>query len=100
LARPGALISRFLVVAAFAYRGSGLMTLECDGRVGHGHEAAFERDRVRSNDLELAGWLVLHYTWRRLTENPEAVVAEVRQALEARAYRLDGSSPSLGEATP
>jgi very-short-patch-repair endonuclease len=60
------------------------IAVECDGRMGHGHEKAFEHDRVRNNDLELAGWLVLHYTWRRLVETPEAIVAEVRQALTAR----------------
>jgi len=76
------------------------VAVECDGRMGHGHEAAFERDRVRSNDLELAGWLVLRYTWRRLTENPEAIVAEVRQAVAARAHRPDWFSPPLGEAMP
>jgi very-short-patch-repair endonuclease len=65
-----------------------MVAVECDGRIGHGHERAFEDDRVRDNDLKLAGWLVLHYTWRRLVDNPEAIVAEVREALVGRGLRL------------
>jgi very-short-patch-repair endonuclease len=64
------------------------VAVECDGRMGHGHERAFEDDRVHDNDLKLAGWLVLHYTWRRLVDNPEAIVAEVREALVGRGLRL------------
>ncbi len=60
------------------------LALECDGRRAHLTERAFEEDRVRENDLKLDGWLVLRFTWRRLQEQPQAVVAEVRQALRTR----------------
>lgn len=70
-------------------RAEEKVAIECDGRMGHGHERAFEADPVRDNHLKLAGWLVLHYTWRRLVENPEAIVAEVREALAGRESRLE-----------
>ena len=57
------------------------VAVECDGRVAHEHEGAYEQDRVRLNRLRLAGWLVLQYTWQRLRDDPLGVVAEVRQAL-------------------
>ncbi len=57
------------------------VAVECDGRVAHEHEGAYEHDRVRLNRLKLAGWLVLQYTWPQLRDDPATVVAEVRQAL-------------------
>jgi hypothetical protein len=58
--------------------------VECDGREGHLNARSFEEDRIRNNNLALDGWLVLHVTWRRLKDNPAAVVAEVREALRQR----------------
>jgi very-short-patch-repair endonuclease len=57
------------------------VAVECDGRVAHEHEGAYEQDRVRLNRLRLAGLLVLQYTWQRLRDDPGGVVAEVGQAL-------------------
>lgn len=58
-----------------------MVGLECLGRIGHDHEGAFEADPVRRNRIGLAGWRLLEVTWRRFVDQPEAVVAEVRQAL-------------------
>ncbi|MGH9034317.1 MAG: hypothetical protein ACRD0O_01015 [Acidimicrobiia bacterium] len=57
------------------------VAVECDGRVAHEHEGAYESDRVRLNRLKLADWLVLQYTWPQLRDDPLAIVAEVGQAL-------------------
>ena len=57
------------------------VAVECDGRIAHEHEGAYEQDRIRLNRLRLAGLVVLQYTWPRLRDEPTAVVAEVRQAL-------------------
>jgi hypothetical protein len=58
-----------------------LVGIECDGKVGHLNERAFETDPVRENYLKLEGWLILRYTWRRFTRQPQTIVTEVRQAL-------------------
>jgi hypothetical protein len=60
------------------------IAIELDGRATHLVEDAFEADRVRQNRLELAGWLVLRYTWQRFLEDPAAIVDEVRRAIAAR----------------
>jgi very-short-patch-repair endonuclease len=60
-----------------------LVGIELDGTDGHLNEVAFESDAVRDNRLLLAGWRVLHYTWRRFIEEPSDVVDEVRAALAA-----------------
>ncbi|MCW2810802.1 MAG: hypothetical protein JWP61_1260 [Friedmanniella sp.] len=57
------------------------VALEIDGRRHHSDPAAFERDRRRQNLLVLAGWRVLRFTWAMLVDEPEVVVATVRQAL-------------------
>lgn len=40
----------------------------------------FRSDRQRQNELVLAGWTVLRFTWHDLTQRPEQVVAEIRAA--------------------
>jgi hypothetical protein len=54
-----------------------LIAIELDGRVAHDNERSFDEDPVRRNRLELAGWLVLNFTWRRLVEDPAGLVADV-----------------------
>ncbi|MFT4296909.1 MAG: DUF559 domain-containing protein [Micropruina sp.] len=55
--------------------------LEFDGYEVHGTRQAFESDRVRQNRLVLARYTVLRITWRRLQDDPDAVLAEIRAAL-------------------
>ncbi|MGH8971879.1 MAG: hypothetical protein ACRD0C_01565 [Acidimicrobiia bacterium] len=57
------------------------VAVECDGRVAHEHEGAYEQDRVRLNRIRLTGLEVYQYTWSRFRDDPAAVVREVRQAL-------------------
>ena len=61
------------------------LAVEADGRAYHESRAAFQRDRLRGNDLELEGWTVLRFTWAELHKRPQWVVAQVRRALQARA---------------
>ena len=60
------------------------LIVEIDGYAFHSSRAAFERDRLRDADLQALGYRVLRLTWRRLTEEPSAVVAAIAAALAAR----------------
>ena len=57
------------------------LVVEVDGYRYHRTRAKFERDRRKDADLILAGYRVLRITWRRLTREPEAVVATLAAAL-------------------
>ena len=57
------------------------LIVEVDGFAFHSTRAAFERDRVRDADLLQAGYRVIRITWRRLTTEPEAVIATLAAAL-------------------
>jgi hypothetical protein len=59
--------------------------IEVDGRRFHGPEV-FESDRERDNAAGLAGWKVLRFTWRMVTERPDYVIATITEAL-AQAHR-------------
>ena len=64
------------------------LAIEIDGWAWHHSPDRFQRDRTKQNDLTLAGWTVLRFTWFDLTSNPELVVHAVQQALlTARAGR-------------
>jgi very-short-patch-repair endonuclease len=58
------------------------VVLEIDGWETHGTRAAFEADRKRRNELELAGYLVLNFTWWQLLNEPHWVLRCVREALD------------------
>jgi very-short-patch-repair endonuclease len=55
--------------------------VELDGFAAHGTRAAFERDRARDVELRLAGYTVLRFTYRQVTERPSWVAAQVERAL-------------------
>lgn len=57
------------------------LIVELDGWEAHGTRSAFERDRAQSNELQLAGYLVLRITWRDVVERPAQTAARVRRAL-------------------
>ena len=59
------------------------LVVEFDGWEFHRSRAAFEKDRRRDADLQLAGYVVLRITWRRLAEEPEVVIAQIATALAA-----------------
>jgi len=51
--------------------------VETDGYRAHGHRAAFERGRARDTAHVLAGWTVVRFTWRQITEQPLRVAAQL-----------------------
>lgn len=58
------------------------IAIELDG--SHHLEADIrEKDLPRQNDLVLLGWTVLRFSWKRLTERPDLVIAEIRAAIRA-----------------
>lgn len=59
------------------------LVVEFDGWAYHSTRAAFERDRRRDADLQLAGERVIRVTHRQLTRGPEQVVARFATGLAA-----------------
>jgi very-short-patch-repair endonuclease len=68
----------------FAYVAERLI-VEVDGRSWHSRSTEFELDRRRDNAAQVAGWIVLRFTWRQVTQDPDYVVSTIRSALRARA---------------
>ena len=64
----------------FAYDGRRVL-VEVDGRATHGTSEAFENDRVRQNEFVLAGWTVLRFTWKHITQDADYVADTLRRAL-------------------
>lgn len=58
--------------------------VEGDSRQWHGAPEPFQADRRRDNLAQLAGWIVLRFTWDDITNRPVYVVQTVRDALSAR----------------
>lgn len=57
------------------------LVLEFDGYAVHSKAEVFESDRRRQNALVLAGYRVLRYTWKQLTEEPDVLVTQIRTML-------------------
>jgi very-short-patch-repair endonuclease len=57
--------------------------VELDGFAFHKSRAQFEADRRRDAKLTVAGYRILRVTQQRLQNEPEAVLAELRQLLSA-----------------
>lgn len=57
------------------------LALEVDGWAAHSTRQAFERDRVRDAELQIAGYRILRVTWDRINRRPEAVAAQIAAAL-------------------
>ena len=64
--------------------GEARVVVEIDGLAFHVDPDAFQRDRKKQNDLALAGYQVLRFTWLDLTEYPDRVIAVVSRAIGAR----------------
>ncbi|WFE62626.1 hypothetical protein [Micromonospora sp. WMMD714] len=62
------------------------VAMEYDGH-WHTDPDQLHRDRRRLNQLVAAGWIVLHVTSRRLTDDFPGVVREVRTVLAQRGWR-------------
>jgi hypothetical protein len=66
----------------FLWRSQRLV-VETDGRRDHGTHAAFERDRAKDARLVVAGYRVVRFTYRQVTNEPAAVAATVLTLLRA-----------------
>jgi very-short-patch-repair endonuclease len=61
------------------------IAIEVDGYETHSRFDVFQDDRVRANELEVAGWTVLRFTWQQVTEQPGYVVSVIARAIRAAA---------------
>jgi very-short-patch-repair endonuclease len=58
------------------------LVVEVDGLDGHRTRAQLERDHQRDFELRQAGYIVLRYTWRQLTDTPALIAREIARALQ------------------
>jgi very-short-patch-repair endonuclease len=70
------------------------VAVEIDGRGFHDTAVAFEQDRLRDNELTLAGWTALRFTRRRVVFEPKAVEADLLRALWAGKSTHTGENPA------
>ncbi|MFN2496790.1 MAG: type IV toxin-antitoxin system AbiEi family antitoxin domain-containing protein [Pseudonocardiaceae bacterium] len=63
------------------------VAVEVDGWAWHMTPDRFVRDRQRQNALVNLRWTVLRFTWHDLAGRPEAVLNEIRTAVEVRRPR-------------
>lgn len=68
----------------FAYIDERI-AIELDGYASHGSKTAFESDRLRQNELVLAGWFPLRFTWEHVTQAAHTVGETLEEALSRRA---------------
>jgi very-short-patch-repair endonuclease len=67
--------------------------VELDTYDYHGGHVAFEQDRLRQEDLKLAGIEMTRVTGVRMDREPEAVVARRRRLLDQRRSHLQRQAP-------
>ena len=60
------------------------VAIELDGAAFHGSAAARERDTRRDAALAARGWVVLRFSYRRLTHDPEGCRREIVEVCRAR----------------
>lgn len=60
------------------------LAVELDGAAFHGSRTARERDIRRDAALTAEGWVVLRFSYRRLTREPEACRRDILRACAAR----------------
>jgi very-short-patch-repair endonuclease len=70
----------------FLWRAERLI-VETDSRTFHATRRAFERDRRRDQQLLLAGYQVVRFTWRQVTREPNHVGHTIRTLLAQRSDR-------------
>ena len=63
------------------------IVLEADGFAWHATLDAFERERARHNALTMKGLVVIRWTWRAITDEPEKCAAQLRALLSLYGWR-------------
>lgn len=59
------------------------IVIECDGWRYHGkNREQFERDRTNDAEFAAHGWIVLRFTYRKITSRPSDVARQIRQTIE------------------
>lgn len=71
---------RFVAEVDLAYPHL-FIAIELDG-AEHLDREVRERDLPRQNDLVLLGWTVLRFSWARFIKRPDAVLSEIRAAIQ------------------
>jgi very-short-patch-repair endonuclease len=61
------------------------LAVETDGYGTHRTRVSFERDRWRDQQLAVAGWQPLRFTWRQIVDRPQEVAATLARMLRNRA---------------
>lgn len=82
----------------FHWPAAGLV-VETDGRNVHDNPRAFEEDRARDLDLELAGHHVIRLSWRQVKKEPDRIARLLTSRLaptSSRARRVFSSASSGG----
>jgi very-short-patch-repair endonuclease len=77
-----------------AYWETERFAVELDTYDYHGGRAAFERDRVRQENLKLAGIEMVRITGARMDREPRAVARRLRRLLRQRRQELEPSRNS------
>ena len=57
------------------------LVVEVDGREAHSSKADFESDRRRKNEIVLAGYRPMRFTWDAITKRADEVARQLRGAL-------------------
>lgn len=70
------------------------LAIECHSRRWHDSEFRFEKDVARDRALKRLGWTILYFSWKDVTERPDAVEAEIRSFLN-RAGKAADTAGSL-----
>lgn len=60
------------------------IVVEGDSQRWHGTPEAFQIDRTRDNLAQIAGWIILRFTWEDIVKRPEHVVSLIEHALSMR----------------
>jgi very-short-patch-repair endonuclease len=73
----------------FLWRDAGLI-VEADSRRFHDTHSAFQHDRRREQDLQLAGWRVSRCTWEQVENEPRRLASTIQSLLtQANPRRRD-----------
>lgn len=71
-----------------AYWPHARFAVELDTYDHHGTPSAFEKDRLRQEDLKLTGIELTRITGKRLDREPKVVMARLRRLLAQRRHEL------------